>query len=184
MCCHRVRFGHRAPASFLRAVVLIDTINAHSYIPAHSYVEDQCVRAPQTHARARACACAFGCPGIRAEPCEPFPSAWIACGFGAQAFYGASAFNANIGAWNTASVTTLEAVCAAFRPGGAQYGGRARPGFDAARPVVRGGTADARACAHTYRHTRLRGLPRGVRTAARRGDSKHVHDYLCRYIYG
>jgi surface protein len=33
---------------------------------------------------------------------------------GAQAFYGASAFNANIGAWNTAAVTTLSAVFALF----------------------------------------------------------------------
>jgi surface protein len=33
---------------------------------------------------------------------------------GSQAFYSASAFNANIGAWNTASVTTLFYVCAAF----------------------------------------------------------------------
>ena len=31
---------------------------------------------------------------------------------GPQAFNGASAFNANIGAWNTASVTTLSSVCA------------------------------------------------------------------------
>ncbi len=31
---------------------------------------------------------------------------------GSQAFYDASAFNANIGAWNTASVTTLSAVFA------------------------------------------------------------------------
>jgi hypothetical protein len=33
---------------------------------------------------------------------------------GSQAFYWASAFNANIGAWNTARVTSLESVCAAF----------------------------------------------------------------------
>ena len=75
--------------------------------------------------------------------------AWTACGFGAQAFYGASAFNANIGVWNTASVTTLYQVCAAPGPAGAHYGGRARPGLDAARPVVRGGTADAPARART-----------------------------------
>ncbi len=76
---------------------------------------------------------------------------------GSQAFLYSKAFNANIGAWNTARVTDLGQVCAAFglalgmrrsRPGGAHSGGRARPGFDAARPVVRGGTADARACAH------------------------------------
>jgi surface protein len=34
--------------------------------------------------------------------------------FGSQAFTQASSFNADIGAWNTASVTTLKMVCAAF----------------------------------------------------------------------
>ncbi len=93
----------------------------------------------------------------RASPC---PSAWTACGFGAQAFGSllASAFNANIGAWNIARVTTLDYVCATPGPGGAHYGGRARPGFGAARPVVRGGTADVRAHAHTCRHSLARGL--------------------------
>ena len=43
----------------------------------------------------------------------------ILCAVGSQAFQSASAFNANIGAWNTARVTTLESVCAAFGPGGA-----------------------------------------------------------------
>ena len=42
-------------------------------------------------------------------------------------------------------------------PGGAHYGGRAWPFIDAARPVVRGGTADARARAHTCRHSLARG---------------------------
>jgi hypothetical protein len=86
----------------------------------------------------------------RASPC---PSAWTACGFGAQVFAGAKAFNANIGAWNTAAVTTLYAVCAARGPAARTMAGRARPGFGASRPVVRGGTADARARAHTCRHS-------------------------------
>jgi hypothetical protein len=47
---------------------------------------------------------------------RPFPSAWTACGFGAQAFTSASTFNANIGAWNTARVTSLSRVCAASGP--------------------------------------------------------------------
>jgi hypothetical protein len=34
--------------------------------------------------------------------------------FGSQVFFFASAFNANIGDWNTAAVTTLDSVCAAF----------------------------------------------------------------------
>ncbi len=48
-------------------------------------------------------------------------------------------------------------VCAAPGPGGAHYGGRARPGFDAARPVVCGGTADARVRVRTRAGTRLCG---------------------------
>ncbi len=82
---------------------------------------------------------------------------------GSQAFYKASAFNANIGAWNTASIiTSLSGVCAALSgPGGAPpQAGRARWVVDAARAVVRGGTADvlarvradvlARACAGVH----------------------------------
>ncbi len=114
------------------------------------------------------------------KPCEPLPSASTACGFGAQAFNLTSAFNANIGAWNTAAVTTLVWVCAASRPGGAHYCGRARLGFDAARPVVLGGSADARARAHTFAGTRLRWAV-GVGTAARRGGSVHASEYI--YIY-
>jgi hypothetical protein len=49
----------------------------------------------------------------RASPCL---SASTACGFGAQAFNFAKTFNANIGAWNTASVTSLFQVCAAPGP--------------------------------------------------------------------
>ncbi len=36
-----------------------------------------------------------------------FEGAWS----GAKAFYGATVFNANIGAWNTASMTTMASVC-------------------------------------------------------------------------
>jgi surface protein len=40
---------------------------------------------------------------------------------GSQAFYSASAFNANIGAWNTASVTNMAYVCAAFSAQAARH---------------------------------------------------------------
>ncbi len=82
----------------------------------------------------------------RASPC---PLASTACGFGAQAFSYASAFNANIGAWNTARVTTLSNVCAAPGPAArtlADALGRAsvrRGRLCAAAPPMR-----ARACAH------------------------------------
>jgi hypothetical protein len=51
---------------------------------------------------------------IRADTSERLLPAWTVCGFGSQAFWWASEFNANIGAWNTASVTTFNWVCAAF----------------------------------------------------------------------
>ncbi len=54
---------------------------------------------------------------------------------GSQAFARAAAFNANIGAWNTALVTTLSYVRAAFGPAARHRGGRARPGLDVALPM-------------------------------------------------
>ena len=78
-----------------------------------------CSRAPRVRACVRARACAIGRPRIRAETCERLPVGVDRGWLGAQAFYSASAFNADIGAWNTASVTTLYEVCAAFGPGGA-----------------------------------------------------------------
>ncbi len=105
-------------------------------------------RAASVRARVSACARAIGRARFRADTCERVPSAWTAGGLGAQAFLtDSAAFNANIGAWNTARVTTLDRVCAAFpAPGGAPpQAGRARRVVDAAQAVVRGGTADARA---------------------------------------
>ena len=85
-----------------------------------------------THTRRHMRACAVG-----------VDRGWL----GSQAFKSASAFNANIGAWNTARVTSLAEVCAASGPGSAPpRAGCARRVVDAARAVVRGGAADARAC--------------------------------------
>ncbi len=76
----------------------------------------------------------------RASPCL---SASTACGFGPQAFQSASVFNANIGAWNTASVASLSAVCAAPGPAARTMADVLGRRFGVARPVVCGGTADA-----------------------------------------
>ena len=116
------------------------------------------------HVRARVGAGVLRRALIRAEPCERVPSAWTACGLGAQAFYSAAAFNANIGAWNTARVTDVTQVCAAPGAAARTMADALGRGFDAARPVVRGGTADARACEH-------------VRALACAGD--HVCRYGC-----
>jgi surface protein len=43
---------------------------------------------------------------------------------GSQAFRSASAFNADIGAWNTARVTSLSYVCAAFSARAARHSRR------------------------------------------------------------
>ncbi len=113
------------------------------------------------------------------EPCEPLPSASTACGFGAQAFYVASAFNADIGAWNTARVSDMAYVCAAPGPAARTMADALGRASNAALPVVRGGTADARARAHVSALA-LRGAI-GVGTAVRRGGSVHasVYTYMC-----
>jgi hypothetical protein len=98
------------------------------------------------HALAGSC-CGLGLKPETLTRASPCPSAWTACGFGAQAFSGASKFNANIGAWNTASVLGMADVCAA--PGAA-----ARTMADAlGRASMRLGRLCAaappmRACAH------------------------------------
>ena len=76
--------------------------------------------------RARLRVRAIGRPRIRAATCERLPVGVDRGWLGAQAFYSASAFNANIGAWNTAAVTSLFYVCAAFGPGGAPARAAAR----------------------------------------------------------
>jgi surface protein len=113
----------------------------------------------------------------RASPC---PSAWNACGFGTQAFYSASAFNANIGAWNTASVSNMASVCAAcsarrralWRDALGRASVRCGPLCAAASPLR------ARVC--TLSGTRLRGAL-VVGTAARRGGFSSIH--ASEYVY-
>ena len=76
-------------------------------------------RAPHVCVRVRARMRAIRRPRIRAETCERLPVGVDRGWLGAQAFLLATAFNADIGAWNVAAVTTLTQVCAAFGPGGA-----------------------------------------------------------------
>ena len=59
----------------------------------------------QGHARTHTCT------RIRYERMETL-RIWDPCVVGSQAFNGASAFNANIGAWNTAAVTCMTRVSA------------------------------------------------------------------------
>ncbi len=66
-----------------------------------------------------------------------------------QAFAVASAFNANIGAWNTASVTNMFQVRAACSAGCGTMRPARSIGIRCGVAVVRGGTADARACMST-----------------------------------
>jgi hypothetical protein len=66
-----------------------------------------------------ACVCTRACVWVWAHPQPRRTVQALSVGvdrvrLGSQAFYLASAFNANIGAWNTAAVTTLSYVRAAF----------------------------------------------------------------------
>ena len=82
---------------------------------------------------------------------------------GLQAFQSASAFNADIGAWNIASVTSLGSVCASFgrqRAPRRMLTGCARSVFDAARLLCAAASPmRTRTCVHTLVGTRLRGCP-------------------------
>jgi hypothetical protein len=116
-------------------------------------------------ARALVCVCDRG-PRIRADTCER-PSVGVDCGWlGAQAFQHTSAFNANIGAWNTASVSNLKAVCAALSGLASAPPRRHALNGSTMRHgplcVVCGGGADARAhvCVRRRVGTRMRGRPR------------------------
>jgi hypothetical protein len=102
-----------------------------------------------TRRRGRVCVC--GRALIPANACEhltPPP----------QAFRSASAFNANIGAWNTARVTTLHLVCAASGPARSKAD-CARSVFDAERPCAAAPLMCARArvcvCAHVAMRIRV-----------------------------
>jgi hypothetical protein len=72
----------------------------------------------------------------------------------------AAAFNANIGAWNTASVSNMNYVRAAFPARAARH--RRWDALGAARAVVRGGAADALSRVRVRRRVgaRMRGCPR------------------------
>jgi hypothetical protein len=69
--------------------------------------------APRTRPGVRACALSWARPHPRQCVRALHAAAAERRGLGSQAFHSASAFNANIGAWNTVRVTTLDSVCAA-----------------------------------------------------------------------
>ncbi len=132
-------------------------LNAYTYV-IHLYVYVRIGRGYEcVHQCAmemdRLCAHALvgSCCGLGLKPetlyrASPCPSAWTACGFGAQAFR--SVFNANIGAWNTARVTSLSYVCAAPGPAARTMADTLRRGFGAAGGCARRHRRCARACAH------------------------------------
>ncbi len=96
--------------------------------------------------RARECVCDWALAHPRRHvraPSGGVDRGWL----GSQAFMNALAFDANIGAWNTASVSNMADVCAAVSARAARHRGRDALGgvVGAAWAGVRGGTAEARA---------------------------------------
>ncbi len=178
------------PNIYRSICVCVSVLHAYTYI-LHFICKCEnrsglCMRAPVCDGDGSAVCARVGGLVLRARPepetvnrASPAHRRRRRCGFGAQAFSAASAFNANIGAWNTAAVTTLSYVCAA--PGPA-----ARTMADAlGRASMRRGRLCAvappmRARVRTRGGTRLRGAL-GVGTAARRGGSIHASQYT--YIY-
>jgi hypothetical protein len=130
-------------------------------IHARSYMEDRTTDACAHRRRAhvlrwgecvRACAlgCGFGCPHIRAEPCELFPSAWTACGSPRRRSTARRSTRTSArGTPHRCRTCTRYVPPAGPAARHRRRPGRARPAFDAARPVVRGSAADERTCRHS-----------------------------------
>ncbi len=113
----------------------------------------------------------------RASPCPPASTAWWLRRAGVQRCVGVQRQHRRVE--HRACHHVVHGMRRS-RPGGAHYGGRARPGFDAARLVVCGGTADARARAHTGRHSLARGHGcRYGRAEGRFGTCIRIYTYMC-----
>ena len=120
----------------------------HTPCPVRLSSYARIAEADMRHVRAQACvrARARVCAWARPHPCRrvrALPAAAEPHGLGWQAFSSASAFNANIGAWNTARVASLSKVCAASGPA-RTTADCAWSVVDACAVVVRGGAADVR----------------------------------------
>ncbi len=156
------------------------------YPCASGYPDERIADAGPPHTRAHvlrpcASACAIGRPRMRARSVQARSVAVDRGWLGAQAFQYASAFNADIGAWNTASITLLANVCAAFPARAARH----------RRRDVLGGTSMRRGqwcAAATTMPARARAQPCGpaharvctcVGIAARR---KTGYMYVCMYV--
>jgi hypothetical protein len=184
--CARVRralFVRPSIAGTRTYTVYVYTMHGMYLYPcAAGYTDERIADAGPPHTLAhvpRPCARVCVCDWAPAHPCRHMRvlSADVDCvRLGSQAFYVASAFNANIGAWNTARVSDLSSVCAALRPAACHRGGRARPVFDAARPLC-AAAPPMRSCTHVWAlawagvHMCMNGV--------RRKDSI----YVCKYIY-
>ncbi len=84
-------------------------------------ITDGCLHRRHAHVcvSMRACVGGFGRPRIRAANVRALSVSVECMWLDSQAFQQAMAFNADIGAWNTARVTMLNSVCAASE--GVQY---------------------------------------------------------------
>ncbi len=102
-----------------KGTVYVYPMHACIYVHARLATPTNGMRARRTHAptccvraRARMCVCDLA----RKHPCRHMRARSVGVDrvrFGSQAFQSVSGFNADIGAWNTASVTTLYYVFAA-----------------------------------------------------------------------
>jgi hypothetical protein len=134
--CHHVRAWVRLPGYIANAhVSAIHLWNTHIHSVcihhacmylhpcASGYTDERIAGAGPPHTRGHVLRpCARACVRVVCDwapthprrhvraPCVGLDRGWL----GSQAFAVAIAFNANIGAWNTASVSNMQEVCAAF----------------------------------------------------------------------
>ncbi len=110
MACFRASL---IPRVFLCAPVTARRLSPACPDPSHPTAADA-VRPQPTAMHASAGLLSFFCASLISRVCfaysvvrKLFESAWI----GSQAFNEAKAFNANIGAWNTARIANMASVC-------------------------------------------------------------------------
>jgi hypothetical protein len=156
--CVRVRFPLLTAMDRHTGMVRYLTVYTRPALYAHRRTRVSPRRSCATYAPRRACVRALMCVCVGAPASAPTRASTsrrrrASRSRRAQAFASASAFNANIGAWNTASVTWLTYVCAASGPA-RTAADCARSVVDACAAVAHGGAADARArepaCACSY----------------------------------
>jgi hypothetical protein len=139
---------HRRISIYIRCICTFRALHIHCVTSTHIFVHERIAEADMRRIRSQVCVARapvayVGAPASSQSVRSPHAAFELPL-VGSQAFQSALAFNANISAWNTASVTDVSIVCATFGPARAPRW-TCSVGLQCGAAVVRGGAADVRA---------------------------------------